>query len=101
MNDGEHASPVKMITHAGEKQILIDALHKGVVGVEFIKANGKLRKMTCTLNQDLFDYEFEDRQKEIKNGELGDTITVWDLEVDTGYGWRKIRYDRISKVTYS
>jgi hypothetical protein len=77
-----------------EKQSLKDALHNGVVKVSFIKSNGDLREMRCTLRSDLIPATPIVEGKPPKK-ENTDVQAVWDLDKEA---WRSFRFDSISEV---
>lgn len=83
-------------------------LHEpGSLKVEFIKADGSVRVMNCSLNQDLMPVEeaFKvkevalvdpavDKQVSVRIPKAG-VINVWDLD---NAGWRSIVVDKIQKL---
>lgn len=74
------------------KEKVLDALHKGICKITFIKKNGEERIMSCTLNE-----EFLPKQTKIEDGEQKrkpnpDALAVWDTDVD---GWRSFRWDSL------
>lgn len=59
--------------------------------VLFTKANGQIREMQCTLKEDIIP-----TTTQRSNHTSGDTMIVYDLEVD---GWRSFRLDRVIEYT--
>jgi len=80
------------------KDILINALKKQIVKVSFTKADGKLRDMSCTL-QEAFLPEItkEGATTEAKKASTGDVLPVFDVEKK---GWRSFRFDSIKNVSF-
>lgn len=75
------------------------------VTVTFVKADGSVREMTCTLNWDLIptdkqpkDIPVENLLKESKKRREPDphTLRVFDVEKQE---WRSFRFDRLQKVS--
>ena len=86
------------------------------ITVTFVKADGTLRDMRCTLNRDfiptqppraekpakeapvdgLRQHGFLGEAKEVTKPEENHTQKVFDLDADA---WRSFRYDRLKKVT--
>ena len=70
-----------------QKIIIYNLLCNNIATVTFTKANGKGRRMKCTLKG-----HASDTNTSSKN------IIVWDVVKDA---WRTIAYDKISKITYT
>lgn len=68
-------------------------LINGVADVEFTKKDGTVRKMQCTLKQDLVAV-YEKKTDKIKPSN-NEVCAVFDLEKQE---WRSFRYDSINKV---
>lgn len=81
------------------------------VTVTFVKADGSIRDMRCTLDQDLIPPQppraerpaktapvdgIVRESKEVKKPEESHTQKVFDLDAGA---WRSFRYDRLKKVT--
>lgn len=68
-------------------------LQNNIVIVDFLKKDGTLRTMLCTLKEDyLPPVEFENLMQDRKRPE--DSIAVWDLDKE---GWRSFRIDSIQR----
>lgn len=79
-----------------EKSKAIEALHEGVVVVEFTKVNGEYRKMEATLKADMLPEavkEIEEKAAPRKKNE--DALSVWDINAN---GWRSFRWDKLQTV---
>jgi len=76
------------------REDLISILQNSVAVVTFVKKNGELRKMKCTLQSDtLPDLVGSNHKRNY------DVLPVWDLEVNDGAGaWRSFRLDSIEDV---
>ena len=92
---------------AGFRRWTESLLRNGPVTVEFVKSDGTLRTMRCTLDQSLIDAPMpmptglgltdpkiptrtQTRTRDIH------VQTVWDLEAQQ---WRSFRYDRLKNIT--
>jgi len=70
------------------------------VELEFVKSDGTLRKMSCTLNEDLgavYVNKLPTEKDEAKKPNL-DTCVVWDCEAN---GWRSFRWDRLKRIEFN
>lgn len=79
-----------------DKSKTIEALHEGVVVVEFTKVNGEYRKMEATLKADMLPEvvkEIEEKAEPRKKNE--DALSVWDINAN---GWRSFRWDKLQTV---
>ena len=92
------------VANESEKQVFRDLikshLKMGEVVVEFLKKDGSVRKMTCTLQENLiptnlFAKKAEDAPKRAVPQE---SIAVVDLEKKE---WRAFRYDSIRSVSFN
>lgn len=63
------------------KESITETLRKGVVDIQFVKKDGSLREMRCTLN----DKYLPEAKGEGKKPENPDVLAVWDLDNN---GWR-------------
>ena len=77
------------------------------VTVEFIKSDGTLRTMRCTLDTTRFDFPSTpvkttvDGRPRAPRNPSADAVasqTVWDLDANQ---WRSFRYDRLKNITVS
>lgn len=70
-----------------------DKIHP-IVLVEFIKADGTVRRMRCTTDEELIpqkeDTKGQTQTKTRRRSE--DVMVVWDLEKE---GWRSFRFDSV------
>lgn len=73
------------------KRALVAALEKGIVRLQFLKADGKPREMRCTLN----DKYLPDRPAPARKRKDEDLVVVWDLEKR---GWRSFRYSSLETL---
>ena len=78
-----------------------------VITVEFIKSDGTLRTMRCTLDPTRFDLpstpvkttvDGRSRAPRNPNTDVAVSQTVWDLDANQ---WRSFRYDRLKNITVS
>ena len=67
------------------------ALVDGVIEIEFLKADGSVRKMNATLNESVVPHVEENAERKANP----DTQGVWDTEVN---GWRSFRWDRLQGI---
>ena len=74
-------------------------LQAGSVSIEFVKADGTIRQMKCTLNNDLIKWETVTESalpKKERKEPTEDVVRVYDLEKEE---WRSFRFDRLHKIT--
>ena len=74
------------------KSEILESLKAGKVDLEFIKADGTLRKMVATLSDDFIVYASTPTNSK-KQNEFA--LPVWDTEVN---GWRSFRWDSLKLV---
>ena len=74
------------------KSEILESLKAGKVNLEFIKADGTLRKMVATLIDYLIVYANAPTNSK-KQSEFA--LPVWDTEVN---GWRSFRWDSLKLV---
>jgi len=79
-------------------------LHSQSLSIEFVKANGEIRSMECTLSADLgakyqeatstdaLDIK-ETKQKKISN----EVCPVWDIKQNA---WKSFRWDKLQKIDF-
>ena len=80
------------------KEVLISALKKQIVKVSFTKLDGKLRHMSCTLQESLLpEITKEGATTEAKKAKTGDVLPVFDTEKQ---GWRSFRFDSIKSISF-
>ena len=71
-------------------------LREGEVVVEFEKADGEQRRMTCTLQEStipLVNTESKTAREPNPN-----TCVVWDINAN---GWRSFRWDRMKRIEFT
>ena len=71
---------------------ILESLKAGKVDLEFIKADGTLRKMVATLSDDVIVYENAPTSSK-KQSDFA--LPVWDTEAN---GWRSFRWDSLKLV---
>lgn len=78
-----------------ERSKVIDLLRREVVDIEFVKKDGTLRAMTCTLKEDSLPKQID--AEELINTRKGnpDVLAVFDV---INQGWRSFRWDSLKKV---
>ena len=78
-----------------EKSEVLNLLHNESVDLEFIKKDGTIRHMTCTLQADKLPVQIE--LEELINTRKGnpDVVAAFDL---INQGWRSFRWDSLLKV---
>jgi hypothetical protein len=64
----------------------------GPVTIKFIKANGEMREMRCTLSPQLVPQQETETKERRQNP---DVQAVWDLDKED---WRSFRYDSLLEV---
>jgi hypothetical protein len=75
----------------------VSLLRNGPITVEFVKSDGTLRTMRCTLDQSLIDAPMQPGLTESKTRTRDVHVqTVWDLEAKQ---WRSFRYDRLKIIS--
>lgn len=74
------------------KSEILESLKAGKVDLEFIKADGTLRKMVATLSDDFIVYENAPSNSKKQNDHA---LPVWDTGVN---GWRSFRWDSLKLV---
>ena len=86
-------------------------LQNEVITVEFVKSDGTLRTMRCTLDPTRFDLPITPvkttvdgrprasrAQRNPSTDAVAKTVCVWDLDANQ---WRSFRYDRLKNITVS
>ena len=71
---------------------ILESLKAGKVDLEFIKADGTLRKMVATLSDDFIVYKNAPTNSK-KQSDFA--LPVWDTEAN---GWRSFRWDSLKLV---
>jgi vacuolar-type H+-ATPase catalytic subunit A/Vma1 len=81
-----------------------DLLRSQAVVVEFVKADGDTRVMTCTLSEQLGAHyvtrEIVENQETTKPAKKinTDACAVWDLNQSA---WRSFRWDRVKRIEFT
>jgi len=68
--------------------VITDSLTKGITELEFLKADGSLRKMKATLQESIVPHTDTKKDKEPN----ADICIVWDTDLEA---WRSFRWDRL------
>jgi hypothetical protein len=77
------------------KEEILSGLMDGISEVSFLKKNGEIRRMKCTLDFKLIPpHEINVAKKSFLNSSTNPVVVipVWDIEHD---GWRSFRIDSI------
>ena len=78
-------------TDIKNQTIVKNALIDGVLEIEFLKADGSLRKMNATLQESIVPHT--DKQKDKKPNT--EACVVWDTDLKA---WRSFRWDRLQTI---
>ena len=78
-----------------EKSNVIGLLKTETVDIEFLKKDGTLRVMTCTLREDKLPAQIDLEEHTQKKAPNPDILAVFDV---TNQGWRSFRWDSLQKV---
>ena len=68
--------------------VITDSLTKGITELEFLKADGSLRKMKATLQESIVPHTDTKKDKEPNT----DICIIWDTDLEA---WRSFRWDRL------
>ena len=79
-----------------EKDWLKTLLREQNVAIEFVKKDGSVRKMICTLSESKIPVEKS--PKNVGKKQNDEVLAVFDVEND---GWRSFRWDSIKKINFS
>lgn len=82
------------------KNEITELLKAGPVSIEFTKANGEVRFMVSTLNENIVPpttptVEGALAEEERKRVKSDDALPVWSVD---DHGWRSFRWDRLIRV---
>lgn len=72
---------------------LVNNLKSGVVNVTFTKVDGTVRKMRCTLKEDVLPAQVDLEESIQKRKPNDNVLSVWDLDNN---GWRSFRKDSVT-----
>ena len=76
-----------------------DVLTDSTVQIEFIKADGTIRSMTCTLNESLGAKPVNKLATEKPAiADKKEICVVWDCNAN---GWRSFKWDRLRKIAFT
>ena len=75
------------------KEEIREAARAGVINVQFIKKDGSLRDMKCSLEEKYLPPLMNDT--EITTKDNPDVLAVWDVEF---HGWRSFRIDSVLQM---
>jgi hypothetical protein len=78
-----------------EKSNVIGLLKTETVDIEFLKKDGTLRLMTCTLREDKLPAQIDLEEHTQKKEQNPDILAVFDV---INQGWRSFRWDSLQKV---
>lgn len=78
-----------------EKSKVVDMLKNETVDLEFVKKDGTLRVMTCTLQEDKLPAQVDLEEHVQKKAPNPDILAVFDV---INQGWRSFRWDSLKKV---
>lgn len=68
------------------------------ITVDFVKADGSMRHMTCTLSEELgAQYVNKTLNEDAGKKPNIDTCVVWDCNAN---GWRSFRWDRLKRIEF-
>ena len=76
---------------------LVSHLKYGPVTVDFLKKDGTMRTMKCTLLESAFP-TYEKKTERVRTTLTEDAISVVDLEINE---WRSFRYDSVKSVSFT
>lgn len=78
-----------------EKSKVVDMLKNETVDLEFVKKDGTLRVMTCTLQENKLPAQVDLEEHVQKKAPNPDILAVFDV---INQGWRSFRWDSLKKV---
>lgn len=70
-------------------------LSEQVIAISFIKKDGTVRDMVCTLTSDKIPAEFA--PKNSGKAKSDESIAVFDIE---NQGWRSFRWDSVTEISF-
>ena len=99
---GEKGSWYQEADESGQQELrdfMRGLLCDGKVNIDFVKADGTARSMTCTLNESLGAKPVNKLATEKPAiADKKETCVVWDCDAN---GWRSFRWDRLRKIAFS
>jgi hypothetical protein len=78
-------------TEVKNQEQIKNALINNIIELEFLKADGSIRKMNATLKESIVPHVEASTDRKINP----DTQVVWDTELN---GWRSFRWDRLQRI---
>jgi|688.fasta_scaffold05609_18 hypothetical protein len=85
----------KELNHPNFKKWFAGLLKETEVNLKFLKANGEMREMRCSLNEDFIPED--KRPKDSGRKQPEDSIAVFDIEKQD---WRSFRFDSIKEFDW-
>ena len=76
---------------------LVSHLKYGPVTVDFLKKDGTMRTMKCTLQESAIP-TYEKKTERVRTTSTDESISVVDLEKNE---WRSFRYDSVKSVSFT
>jgi glucose-6-phosphate dehydrogenase assembly protein OpcA len=76
---------------------LTSHLEFGPVTVDFLKKDGTMRTMKCTLQESAIP-TYEKKTERVRTTSTNEAISVVDLDINE---WRSFRYDSIKSVSFT
>ena len=82
-----------------DKNVLKENLQSSIAYVSFIKTDGTLREMKCTLIPSYLPEpkQIDENVRHVPRKESDDSLAVWDIEKSA---WRSFRLDSINNINY-
>lgn len=78
------------------REEVIRELKEHVMKVQFVKANGETRILTCTLRPDMVkDPNFSEEYLKEQHDKYPDVVAAWDID---NRGWRGFRIDSVQWI---
>jgi hypothetical protein len=105
-NPGEYYSGAAEPERESFRQLVKRALQNNTVLVEFVKADGTVRAMNCTLSEDLGAKYTVNESADNPTAVAGpaparkvnsDVCNIWDVDQAA---WRSFRWDRVKKIEF-
>lgn len=70
----------------------VECLKSAICKVEFVKKDGTLREMFCTLKEDVIEFSSDRPLKRITPEPTEGNISVWDIDKN---GWRSFNPEKV------
>jgi hypothetical protein len=78
-----------------EKSKVLELLHENIVDIEFIKKDGTVRHMTCTLRPSSLPAQIDVEEHVQKKTPNANTLAVFDT---INQGWRSFNWSSLMRV---